>query len=197
MIAAPKRSPRAEPRRRRGGFTLVELLVVVAVLGILSTVAVFTVDTDPDLRSVVRDVQSRIEEGSRTAVAGGPVRPDVVEAEGRTERARVQISSHDEGPQYVAVALRVEEEDAAESAWRHVSHANLPENVEVYGYEDDAARLSPGGEPVPKDGPIEVFCEPTGSCGPLTLYLQNERGTEQMRIAVLRFGGAPITARGW
>ena len=45
--------------RRARGFTLVELMVVVAVTAILAGIAAIAIDTSPDLRSVSSQVKGR------------------------------------------------------------------------------------------------------------------------------------------
>ena len=124
------------------------------------------------------------------------MRPDISELEGFSASARLRIAADQRG-QFLAVQRRVEGEPGEGSVWRHVSRIYLPREVAIRGYALDEARLHPGGQVTPLDDDgIELLCEPTGSCGPATIYLEGSR-SDRSRIAILPFAGAPIVMSDW
>ncbi|HEX3760185.1 MAG TPA: prepilin-type N-terminal cleavage/methylation domain-containing protein [Kofleriaceae bacterium] len=78
-------------RRRRAGFTLIEMMVVVTIIGVLVTMAIVYMRGRVRPVDVANRVGDLVREASRRAVALGPVSSNVAVALGST--ARTQISA--------------------------------------------------------------------------------------------------------
>ena len=78
-------------KRTQAGLTLVELMVAVAILGVLSTIAVTSVRSTPTVMDEATVVARHVTASSRTAIASGPVRADVAVANGLTARTQLRI----------------------------------------------------------------------------------------------------------
>ena len=186
-------------RRSQAGLTLIELMVVVVIIGVASTIAAVKLGRDADLRGVANELSLAVGEASRKAVAHGPVDATVIAAEGFTARARLLVDVDAEGNQYFAVELR-NEESADASTWLEVERRTLPASMEIAGVESGVARTEPGeGTPVavPADG-FAVECESSGQCQAATIYFQTT-GTqvEQLRVVVMPLAAAPLVLANW
>ena len=180
------------------GFTLVELMVVVAIIAVAAGSAAVLIERGGDVESGAGQVAAYLAEASRTAVARGPIRTDVIEADGFTARSRVVIEEAGAG-QIVAVELRVEDPFAPRSEWVEILRSALPSRVEVHGWEPGETRLAPGGAPGPMTaGSLAIECEPSGRCQAATLYMRSlARDGRRKRVVVMRLGGAPLVLDGW
>ena len=189
------------PRAGQAGFTLAELMVGVAIIGILSAGAVVTMRRSEDPRHGAVRLANAIRQCTRLAVSRGQVRADVALSLGSTARARLVVRPvSGRASQDVTVeVLEEDDEPALTASWSTVSRFRMSGRIRVGGYRaasDLTAGLGPGTS-VPASG-LEMECLPSGSTEPMTFYLDSDgSSSERMRVAVMSLQGQPITLDGW
>ena len=188
-------------RAGQAGFTLAELMVGIAIIGILSAGAVVTLRRSEDPREGAVRLSNAIRQCTRLAVSRGQVRAGVALALGSTARARLVVQPVS-GRASQDVTVEVLEEDdapAVSASWSTVSRFRMSGRIRVGGYRaatDLTAGLGPGTA-VPSDG-LAMECLPSGSTEPMTFYLDSDgSSSERMRVVVMSLQGQPITLDGW
>lgn len=183
------------------GLTLIELMVVVAIVGILMIAAAVMMRTQADVQDVAHQVANVLREGSRKAVAGGAVRGDVIANTGITARTRIRV--YEEVADFQIVVLERLEEETLPSdgaSWVEIQRITLDEDVEINGYRG-SAEINPGLGPatvIVPGGEAIIECTPNGTCDPMTLYLRSTGTQEELaRVAVMPLNGAPLIFAQW
>lgn len=173
-------------------------MVVVAIVGIVSTIAVVMINRGPGIGLVATELGGAVGEASRKAVSAGPVTPSVVAAEGFTARSRVFIDEDENGNTFYAVELRRESGTDA-SEWEETSRSYIPSDMAIAGAEAGVARTEPGGTvvPIPADG-FAIDCQPSGQCAATTVYLHTTSSQEQKRrVVIMPLSANPLVLEGW
>ena len=163
-------------KRSQGGFTLTEMMVVVAMIAVLAALAVSRFDTAPRAGDAATTTAALIRETARKAV-------------GTSTPTRLVITNGDQ------ITFSVERLAEEPDTWVVVATRTLPKGLEASGYTDQAI-LDDGQAPAVALGTAEIRCYPNGVCDGATVYFQGRRG-DRARVAVLPLGGAPVTYRTW
>jgi len=180
---------------RERGFTLTELMIVVAMIAVLAGLAIANFDTQPRASDASTTMAALIRETARKAVEGGAVRDDVVAGFG-SARTRLVVTGGD--PILFEIERLVEDEGTSDAAWVVVGTRTMSRGISAGGWSDHAV-LDDGGTPETVLGSgerAEIHCYPEGICDGATVYFQG-RGSDRSRVAILPLGGAPVTYRLW
>lgn len=186
------------PRRARRGFTLIEMMVVVAILAILTTLAIVSVKPKTRPLDVASRFANLVSDASRVAVNGGPVRDDVALAEGSKRRSRI-VGSVTNGVVGFAVEVLVEVGSSATPRWDRIQAMSLPRTVTA---DDFAMAVGDRGSlALTTDWTtFELSCFPNGSCTASSLYFSSTEGSTRdrhARISVLPLGTATYIKNDW
>lgn len=183
------------------GMTLIELMTVVAIIGVTLTVARVYIDTDPSAKDVSQRISGQIAEASRKAIAGGAMKPQAVVTEGTEARTRVLINGA-EGNQ----AVTTERYDDASDTWKTIARHRVHSSVAVVGFRTEA-KLDPSSIPnnnLNSGAFVHLNCLPEGSCFPegggsgLTIYVREINNPDNdARVVVLPLGGVPLVFGSW
>lgn len=196
------------PRRAAAGFTLTELMVVVAIIGVLVTMAIVYMRPRSRPIDVANRVGDLVREASRRAVALGPVRADVVVALG--SKARTQILATTSGTVVTFTMYRLEEAPPGTptGTWMPVESYSVDPNVLAVQWALKVGDRAMAGL-VTTWSTFAMQCRPDGTCDATTLFFQatipgpdcNGNGVpvyEQCaKLAIMPLGGAITTRADW
>ncbi len=204
---------RSTRKRREAGFTLTEMLVVVAIIGVMVTMAI--VYMRPRVRPI--DVAARfgdlVHEASRRAVALGPVRPNVASALA-SKKARTQILAAVASGVVTFTLYRLVEDlpvTVTTGTWVPIESYAVHPNVIPVKWGPDVGDRTMAGLSTTWDtaAGLVILCRPDGTCDPRTLFFQavipgpdcqtaaGPLNDQCGKISVMPLGGAITTRPDW
>jgi prepilin-type N-terminal cleavage/methylation domain-containing protein len=191
--------------RTTRGFSMVELMEVIAILGITASLADMTVKSDPTAKSA-RELAAILQQARRAAIAHGPVRSDLQASAGvATERVRFLETTYGSKVEIFDLV-----EGTSSASWVSNSWMWVPNRAKIYGVATVAN--TSGGETLPSalvvNTPVDIFFFPNGTMGTTntapgvngaTVYLRTRTGNkpDKFRIYVMPLSGMPTTTKGW
>jgi prepilin-type N-terminal cleavage/methylation domain-containing protein len=189
---------------RTDGVTLIEMMLVLALVGVLATMGFALLNSKPRAMDVAAQLSAKIAEASRKAIAGGAVRADVLEALGsgvprNQARTMVTINVGDGGGSIALARLEEDPLPASTASWVTSSVALVNQAVTISGFRTGATLTGGATSPETALAPgasLEVRCYPDGSCDGMVIYTAGHQGG-RARVVVMPLGGSPLTLPGW
>ena len=186
--------------RPEAGFTLTEMMIVVVIIGILSTMSFMFLNPKLDPDDLASQASTMAREAARRAATGGPVRNDVATALGTTARSRLHVSAASPLRTITVEVLQEDPLPSTSASWVQVLSFTVPVDVDLVGWRP-TADLNGGSGPSVTLGAadeVEILCYPDARCDAATLYFQaHDPPHEQARTVLMPLGGSPALYRSW
>jgi prepilin-type N-terminal cleavage/methylation domain-containing protein len=191
-------------RRSQAGFTLTEMMVVVAIIAVLSTLAIVYISPKTKPIDVSNRFADLVREASREAVTYGTVRADVATAQGSKRRTRIIGSGvASSSPLFTLQRFVEDASPATTGTWVTMAMYQVPNKVfgdsyimQVGSHAALLASLQTNWSN------FAINCFPNGSCDAASLYFQATTGSIyspdfQSRVSVLPLGTAVYVRNDW
>jgi prepilin-type N-terminal cleavage/methylation domain-containing protein len=162
-------------RTRQGGFTLVEMMTVVAIIGVMVTMAIVYLKPKKRTMDVANSVGDMMREANRRAVALGPVRPGVAAALGSKARTRIRATGTYFSTATFILERLVEDPGLATTAsWVEISRYTTPSTVVILWWNNNTSPYWWNGWSFDPNAFVGA-CYPDGTCDPraVSFYYYN------------------------
>jgi prepilin-type N-terminal cleavage/methylation domain-containing protein len=198
-------------RTRQRGFTLIEMMVVLAIIAVLATLAVANLKAYVRAIDVADRVSDMVHEASREAVTYGNVRSDVALALNSKARTRVIAYGSDPGGiggGVTFVLQRLQEHSGDSGAdWITVTSYVVDKRVfskswapSVGSYATVSSTASTTWGTAVTNPTFTAPCYPDGTCDARTLFFEatSQTGLDyRARMSVMPLGGSTYTRQDW
>lgn len=189
-------------RDRQRGVTLTELMVVVAIIGVLVSLATVSMRPKPKAIDIVNNLADLVREGNRRAVALGPVRSAVALAMGSKARTRIIATGAVGAAQPTFTLQRLQESaaPATSASWIDIASVTIDAVATADSYGNNVGTYA-GLTRSTAWTSFVANCYPDGKCDPRTIFFRATRTTSTSdnyaKLAIMPIGGAVMTRRDW
>jgi prepilin-type N-terminal cleavage/methylation domain-containing protein len=157
------------------GFTLIEIMVVVALIGILVALAIPSLKVKADTEGAARRVAGALADASRQAVLRGPV----------SSGSPVRIDINALNGQIIIWRRSIDE-----TTYESIGYVNYSTKIEIAGYFASAQMGTLPGTPSAMPATLQLFCNSRGRCDAVTLLFREKvNPVKSYRVVQMPLGG--------